>query len=116
MERVAADPLERLLRRLALDDDDAVRSLLADGPGVERFPTLEPKLHALVRLGSLISLGASTTSYRCTIELAYAAGATDEEILGALSAVGPAAGAARVVAAAPGLALALGYDVEEDLT
>lgn len=116
MERAATDPLERLLRRLALSDDNIVCSLLEDGPGSGRFPALDPRTHALVRLGALISLGAPTTSYRATVELAYAAGATDEEILGVMSAVGPAAGLARAVAAAPGLALALGYDVAEDLT
>jgi alkylhydroperoxidase/carboxymuconolactone decarboxylase family protein YurZ len=116
MERVASDPLERLLRRLALNDDNVVGRLLADGQGGEPFPTLDPKTYALVRLGALISLGAPTTCYRFTIELAYGAGATDEEILGVLSTVAPAAGLARVVDAAPGLALALGYDVEEDLT
>ena len=103
--RVAVDPLERLLRRLALGNDD-----------VGAFPALDPKTGALVHLGALISLGASTTSYRLAVEGAYAAGATDEEIVAVLAAVGPAAGAARAVAAAPGLALALGYDVEDDLT
>ena len=116
MESVASDPLERLLRRLALNDDNVVGVLLADGEGVEPFPTLDPKTHALVRLGALISLGAPTTCYRFTIEVAYAAGAREEEILGVLAAVAPAAGLARLVDAAPGLALALGYDVEEDLT
>lgn len=103
--RVALDPLERLLRRLALGNDD-----------VGAFPALDPKTGALVRLGALISLGASTTSYRLAVEVAYSAGATDEEIVGVLTAVAPSAGTARAVAAAPGLALALGYDVEDDLT
>jgi 4-carboxymuconolactone decarboxylase len=116
MDRVAADPLEAVLRRLALSDDGVVASVLADARGVGPFPALDRKTYALVRLGSLIALGASTTSYRLTVERAHEAGATDEEILGVLSAVGPAAGLARAVAAAPGLALALGYDVEEDLT
>ncbi len=101
------DPLERLLRRVALGDD---------GRGLEDLPALDPRTRALVRLGSLISLGAATTSYRCAIDLAYAAGATDEDVLGVLSAVAPEAGTARAVAAAPALALALGYDVGDDLT
>jgi alkylhydroperoxidase/carboxymuconolactone decarboxylase family protein YurZ len=112
MERVVSDRLERLLRRIALDDQNALRSSLAD----EDCPSLDDRTDALVRLGALISLGASTTSYRCAVERAYATGATDEDILGTLSAVAPAAGRARTVAAAPGLALALGYDVEDDLT
>ena len=113
--RVAVDPLERLLRRLALGNDGVVESVLADDRQ-GAFPALDSKTGALVRLGALISLGASTTSYRLAVEGAYAAGATDEEIVGVLAAVAPAAGTARAVAAAPGLALALGYDVEDDLT
>jgi 4-carboxymuconolactone decarboxylase len=100
------DPLERLLRRVALSDD---------GQPLEELPALDSKTHALVRLGALISLGAVTTSYRCAVERAYAAGATDEDIVGVLSTAAPAAGIARTMAAAPRLALALGYDVEEDL-
>ena len=40
------------------------------------------------------------------------AGATYDEIVGTLIAVMPIVGIARVVAAAPNLALAVGYDVE----
>lgn len=112
MELVAADPLERLLRRIALNDHSA----LGSPPGGDLSPALDARTGALVRLAALISIGASTTSYRCAVESAYAGGATDEEILGTLTAVAPAAGFARAVAAAPGLALALGYDVEDDLT
>ncbi len=79
--RVAVDPLERLLRRLALGNDGVVESVLADDRQ-GAFPALDPKTGALVRLGALISLGASTTSYRLAVEVAYAAGATDEEIVG----------------------------------
>jgi hypothetical protein len=39
-------------------------------------------------------------------------GATEQEIVGVLWAVGPIVGLARVVAAAPALALATSYDVE----
>jgi alkylhydroperoxidase/carboxymuconolactone decarboxylase family protein YurZ len=108
------DPNERLLRRVALNDEGAVGELLAGDP--VRARALDRRLRTLVELGALIALGAPTTSYRCAIENAYAAGATEEDVIGVLSAVAPAAGLARVVAAAPGLALALGYDVEDDLT
>ena len=104
------DRVEDLLRRLALNDERSVASALADGEG-----GLDPKAHALVRLGALVSVGAAPASYRLTVERAYAAGATDEEIVGVLTAVGPAVGFARLVAAAPDLALAIGYDVEAAL-
>jgi 4-carboxymuconolactone decarboxylase len=49
---------------------------------------------------------------RWSAELAQEAGATEQEIVGVLWAVGPVVGLARVVAAAPTVALAIGYDVE----
>jgi 4-carboxymuconolactone decarboxylase len=41
-----------------------------------------------------------------------AAGVTADEIVGALMAVAPITGVARVLAAAPEFALALGYDLD----
>lgn len=105
---------EELLRRLALDDEKAVgaavgaRSLPLDEP-----PTLDVKTRALVRLAALLSVGAATASCRATVEVARAAGATEPEIVGVLLAVAPAIGGARVVGAAPRLALAIDYDVED---
>ena len=106
MERV-----ERTLRRLALSDERYLRSALAD-PGVSG--ELDPKTQALIRLGALLSVGASTASLRWTVELAAAAGASDDEMVGVLLAIAPAVGHARVVGVAPHLGLALGYDFELD--
>ncbi len=79
--------------------------------------TSEPppaKVDLLVQLGALLALGASTTSLRATVDNAIVAGATEEEIVGVLIAIAPAVGLARVVAAAPKLALAIGYDLDAD--
>jgi 4-carboxymuconolactone decarboxylase len=62
---------------------------------------------------SLLSLGAATSSCRTTVEVARGAGASDAEIVGVLVAVAPAVGSARVVGAAPRLALAIDYDVDD---
>src|SRR3954452_16177633 len=100
--------IEELLRRLALNDEAAVRSAIgADTDG------LDAKTGALVRLAALLAIGAGTASCRSAVGRAYAAGATDEELVGVLVAVAPAVGAARLVAAAPCLALAIDYDVDE---
>jgi 4-carboxymuconolactone decarboxylase len=104
--------VERILRRLALNDERSLRSALAD-PGVAT-PDLDPKTQSLIRLGALLSVGATTVSLRGTVELAAAAGASDDEIVGVLLAITPAVGHARVVGVAPHLALALGYDVDDD--
>jgi 4-carboxymuconolactone decarboxylase len=104
--------VERTLRRLALNDERSLRSALAD-PGVATG-ALDAKTQALIRLGALLSLGAATVSLRWTVELAAAAGASDEEIVSVLLAIAPAVGHARVVGVAPHLGLALGYDFEAD--
>jgi 4-carboxymuconolactone decarboxylase len=46
---------------------------------------------------------------------ALAAGASEDEIAGLLPAIALVAGLGRVVCAAPGVAIALGYDIEAAL-
>jgi 4-carboxymuconolactone decarboxylase len=99
------------LRRLALRDDRFIESLLADERESAAISKIDPRSHALVRVGALIAMNAAPPSYMSAIEAAEDAGVTHEEIVGALIAVLPVVGAARVVSAAPNLGLALGYDV-----
>lgn len=107
---------EDLLRRLALNDENAVRTVLQDVPvidsGADRAG-LDLKTYSLVALGALLSVDAATDSCRLAVDRARAAGADEDELVGALVAIGPAIGFARVVAVAPRLALAIGYDVDE---
>jgi alkylhydroperoxidase/carboxymuconolactone decarboxylase family protein YurZ len=102
------DRIERLLCRLTLHDERSVRAALADA----ELSGLDVKVEALVGLGALLSVDAATVSVRLAVDLAYRAGATEDEIVGVLLAIAPAVGNARTVAVAPRLALALGYDVE----
>jgi alkylhydroperoxidase/carboxymuconolactone decarboxylase family protein YurZ len=106
--------VEQQLRRLALNDEKLVSSVLAAGPAFSPESLLDRKSEALVRVGALLAVGASTASLRWTVEVAQSAGATDEEVLGVLMAIGPAVGLARVVAQAPRLALALGYEIDDE--
>jgi 4-carboxymuconolactone decarboxylase len=108
------DPAEQLLRRLALNDENAVDLVLAGGSGADLNPAMASKVDLLVRLGALVALGAATASLRRTVELARGAGATEDELVGVLVAVAPTVGLARVVAAAPKLAIAIGYDTARD--
>jgi 4-carboxymuconolactone decarboxylase len=103
--------VERDLRRLALNDERFLRAALAD-PGISS--DLDAKTQSLIRLGALLAIGAGTVSLRWTVELAAAAGASDDEIVGVLLAIAPAVGHVRVVGVAPNLALALGYDFDGD--
>src|SRR3954452_22348177 len=109
------DHVEQLLRRLALNDEKVVGSVLSrTASSATATPALNRNAEALVQVGALLSIGAPTASLRWTVELAQSTGATDEEILGVLVAIGPAVGLARVVAGAPRLALAMGYEIEDD--
>jgi 4-carboxymuconolactone decarboxylase len=108
------DEVERLLRRLALNDEESVGMVLTSDRLPDDFPPLVPKVDLLVRLGALLALGAATSTLRATVDHAIEAGATEAELVGVLIAVAPVMGLARVVSSAPRLALAIGYDIEED--
>ena len=75
---------------------------------------LGAKNEQLVRLAALLAVGAATPSLREVVDQARAAGATQGELVGVLVSVGPTIGLAALVASAPRLALAIGYDLEHD--
>jgi 4-carboxymuconolactone decarboxylase len=106
---------ERTLLSLALNDESSVRSVLMGETEPGAGCALDPRTQALVRLGVLIAIDAAPASYGSSVDTALAAGATVDEIVGMLCAVAPVVGFARVVAAAPALAGALGYDIESAL-
>jgi alkylhydroperoxidase/carboxymuconolactone decarboxylase family protein YurZ len=68
---------------------------------------LDPRVHALVRLASLISVGAPPASFAWQVSLARESGVSADEIAGVLVAVAPTAGLPRVMAAAPEIKAAL---------
>jgi 4-carboxymuconolactone decarboxylase len=107
---IIATPEERL-RRLVLHDERCIQSMLAIHLSDDEAAGLDSKTRALVRLGGLVALGASCFSYHWAVETALAAGATAEDVVGTLVAVAPISGLARVVSAAPEVALSLGYDL-----
>ena len=114
---ITADYEERL-RRLALHDEDLIGSLLTIHVEQPHVSGLDSKTSSLVRLGALVALDGTCVSYQWAVQRALAAGATFDEIVGALMAVTPITGAARMVVAVPELALAIGYDLDaafEDL-
>ena len=100
------------LRSLALNDERFVDSVLGMGHDTVEVSGLDQKTHALVRLGAALAIDAAPSSYQSTIDMALAAGASIDEVVGTLIAVAPTIGLARVVSAAPELALALGYDLD----
>ena len=111
----AVDDSVNTLCRLAIHDDAFLERVLARGFGEPSASGLDARTQALARIGALIAVGASTPEYMTPVESGLAAGASVDEIVGVLLAVLPSIGADRVVSAAPKLALALGYDVDEAL-
>jgi 4-carboxymuconolactone decarboxylase len=103
------------LRKLTLSDEGFVESVLGMGRDTVEVSRLDAKTHALVRLAASLAIDAAPSSYQSAAEVALAAGATVDELVGTLLAVAPTIGLIRVVSAAPELALALGYDVDAAL-
>ena len=106
---------EDTLRCLTLNDQRFVDSVLGMGRDTVEVSGLDAKTHALLRLAASLAVDAAPSSYHSIVESALATGATVDEIVGCLIAVAPVVGLARVVSAAPELALALGYDVNAAL-
>ena len=106
---------EEALRDLAVNDERFVENVLAMQLANIEASGLDPKTHALARLGALIALDAAPASYQWNVGMALAAGATVDEVVGVLIAVAPTVGLARAVSAAPELALAIGYDIDAAL-
>jgi hypothetical protein len=106
---------EEAFRRLTIGDT----ALLADRrdpaqPELE-VRRLDDRTDALLRIAALIALDAPQSSYRSAVQVALRSGARLEDVLAVLVSVSGTVGSARVVAAAPRIALALGYDVEAAL-
>jgi 4-carboxymuconolactone decarboxylase len=76
---------------------------------------LDVRTVALARLAALIALRAAPATYRRTVDGALAAGASVDDVVDTLKVVARTVGLARVVSAAPGLALAVGYDIDDAL-
>lgn len=118
MDRPPPTGAEQLLRGLAAGDETVLRSVLDVSRRRLRDPrpgsgrALPAETLSLVHLAALLASGGSTTSLRWAVELALQAGAEDDEIVEVLVTVAAIVGSARVVAAAPRLALAIGYDIE----
>jgi len=106
---------EAAFRRLTIGDT-ALISTMTDPDGLDRsVPRLDSRTEALVQIGVLVAIDAPPSSYRTAIEAALMSGAEVEDLLAVLAAVAGSVGSARVISAAPRIALAAGYDVEAAL-
>jgi 4-carboxymuconolactone decarboxylase len=105
-----------------MDHTDVLRLLAINGAGATEVESLgcrddlDAKSLALVRLAALIAVGGGAgPSYGEATDAAVSSGASAEEVVAVLLGVVPVVGMARVVAAAPKVGMALGYDTEAAL-
>ena len=106
---------EEAFRRLTIGDAESLGSFAdhdSRGTAVHR---LDERTEALLRIGALIALDAPQSSYLVAVGAALRAGVVLEDVLGVIVAVSGEVGSARVISAAPRIALAAGYDVEAAL-
>ena len=107
-----ADGTQQAFLGIAKHDPTVLEQLVRTSAENIEASGLDPRTHALVNIAALIALDAAPASYIWQIGLALEAGVTTDEILGLLVALGPTVGNAKIVAAAPEIALALGIDLE----
>jgi alkylhydroperoxidase/carboxymuconolactone decarboxylase family protein YurZ len=106
---------QEILRRLAMIDEGFVEDQAGLGLGGVGISALDPKITALLQLGTSVAIGSPAVSLQWSASRALAAGATKDEIANVLLAIAPVAGLGRIVSAAPDVATALEYDVEAAL-
>jgi 4-carboxymuconolactone decarboxylase len=110
----SVDDIDRL-RRLSFNQTAADAHAPACAAAADWLePSLDPKTVALVRLGALVAMGGGAIpSLGALTDAALDAGASVSDVVDVLLAVLPIVGTARVVAAAPRLALTLGHDTDD---
>jgi hypothetical protein len=103
------------LRRLAIGDPRLIAAIGNPDSRASDVHRLDERTEALLRIGALVALDAPQSSYLVAVGEAQRAGAVLEDVLAVVVAVAGAVGSARVISAAPRIALAAGYDVEAAL-
>ena len=102
---------EEILRRLTLGDVAYLDALVSERQGVPGSAALDHVGQALVKLGALTVTDGSDLAWQQTVAAALDAGLTADEVVDALVVLAPVIGRTRVMAAAPKVALATGFDV-----
>jgi 4-carboxymuconolactone decarboxylase len=102
---------QETLRRLAMIDEGFVEDEAGLGLGPAGASALDPKTVALLQVAVSVAIGSPGVCLEWSAGRALGAGATEDEIADVLLAIAPVAGLGRVVAAAPDVAIALGYDI-----
>jgi len=102
---------QETLRRLVMIDEGFIRDEAGLALGSAATSALDPKTARLLQVAASVTIGPSPVCLQWSVARAMAAGATEDEIADVLLAVAPVTGLGRIAAAAPDMAIALGYDV-----
>ena len=105
---------EKTLRRLTIGDREFCRSLVTSGSSGSGH-ALDARSTALLLLGATIASGTSGPIWHQRVSDALESGIDRDEVVEALASLAPMIGIDRVVAIAPEVARALGYDVDAEL-
>lgn len=106
---------EEALRRLTLGDETFLDGLITARRGTVRADQLDAAQAALVRLGALAASGGPKQAFQRTVAAALDAGVSPDQIVDALVCMAPVIGSSRITAAAPKVAVAIGYDIKDGL-
>jgi hypothetical protein len=112
---MAVRSVEEAFRRLTIGDAVLIAEMGNPADRLLDTMRLDARTETLLRLGALVALDAPPSSYRAAVNEAQMAGARLDDLLAVLMAVAASVGSARVISAAPRIALAAGYDVEAAL-
>lgn len=96
------------LRALVEHDADAVAAMRTMREQLEARSGLDEKTIELARVATLVGMSAPAQSFHAHVRRAVAAGATADEIWGAVLGVAPLVGVPSLVATVPSIADALG--------
>ncbi len=99
----------RLLRRLALNDREAVQAVLSG-----ELTCCDERIATLVRIATLLSMDSDLSTFQWAVELGIAAGVDDGDIFNTVLVVAPIIGTARLNSSLPHLLRALELEVVED--
>jgi hypothetical protein len=102
---------EEALRRLTIGEPAYCRKVMSTGVN-DALPSLDARSVALLRLGGAIAAGSTRPIWQQRVSDALDAGLSFDDIVSSLLALAPTIGLDRVVAVAPDLAHALGYDID----
>jgi alkylhydroperoxidase/carboxymuconolactone decarboxylase family protein YurZ len=108
---------EQTLTSVAQGDAPVLEQLVAMNLDSMALSGLDEQTYHLVRLAALVAMDAAPVSYLINLQVAGSAGVTIEQAQGALTAIAPIVGSARIASAAGkvlrafGLGEALSTDV-----